>query len=106
MARYFITPRAWRELNREADNLEERAGPETAVRFFDSALQTFAALAETPQAGQRCGFKRPALRRVRRWHIKGFENWLIFYNPKRDGVQVVHIIHGARDIEALLGEGR
>ena len=47
--------------------------------------------------------KKAALRRVRRWPVTGFENWLIFYLPRANGVEVVHIIHGARDIEALLG---
>jgi len=35
--------------------------------------------------------------------VKGFENWLIFYQPKRNGVEIVHVIHGARDIESLFG---
>jgi toxin ParE1/3/4 len=46
--------------------------------------------------------RKAALRRVRRWPVKGFENWLIFYIPKRNGVEIVHIIHGARDIQGLL----
>jgi toxin ParE1/3/4 len=34
--------------------------------------------------------------------VKEFENWLIFYLPKRDGVEIVRVLHGARDIDALL----
>ncbi len=101
MARYTVRPRAWRDLNREADNLEERAGLETAARFFDSALRTFAELAEMPKMGHRCGFSRRSLRRMRRWPVKGFENWAIFYLPRRDGAEVVNIYHGARDLDAL-----
>jgi hypothetical protein len=41
---------------------------------------------------------------MRRWPIQGFDNWLIFYLPRRDGVEIVHIVHGARDIAQLLGE--
>jgi toxin ParE1/3/4 len=104
VARFTIRPRAWRALNQIADDLEERAGLETAVRFFTSALQTFGELADTPRMGHRCNFKRPSLRRLRRWPVKGFENWAIFYRVKRDGVEIVHVIHGARDIEGLLGE--
>lgn len=104
MAQYTITPRAWRQLNEEADNLEERAGLKTAARFFDASIQTFEELADTPRMGHRCGFRRPSLRRLRRWRVKGFEDWAIFYQVKRSGVEIVHIIHGSRDIEALLGE--
>jgi hypothetical protein len=39
---------------------------------------------------------------VWRWPVKGFENWLIFYIPKRNGVEIVHVIHAARDIQSLL----
>ena len=49
-----------------------------------------------------CGFRKPATRRLRRWPVKGFENWLIFYQARRDGVEIVHVMHGARDIESLL----
>lgn len=47
-------------------------------------------------------FQSAALKRVRRWPVKGFDNWLIFYRPKRDGVEILRVIHGARDIENLL----
>jgi toxin ParE1/3/4 len=57
-----------------------------------------------PHMGVRCGFQRASLRRLRRWPVQGFENWLIFYFPRRDGVEIVHIMHGARDIERLLNE--
>jgi len=49
-----------------------------------------------------CGFQKSATRRLRRWPVRGFENWLIFYQIKRHGVEIVHVIHGARDIESLL----
>jgi plasmid stabilization system protein ParE len=29
---------------------------------------------------------------------------LIFYQAERNGVEIIHIMHGARDIESLLGE--
>jgi len=68
-------------------------------------LDTFQQLAAMPRMGTPCGFRRSTLRRLRRWRVRDFENWLIFYQPKRDGIEVVHVIHGARDIEALLDEG-
>jgi len=43
------------------------------------------------------------LRDIRSWHITGFENLLIFYRGVTDGIQVNHVYHGARDIEALFG---
>ena len=82
--------------------LEEQAGPEVADRFLAAVQDTFETLAAMPRMGTLCGFQRPAARRLRRWAVKGFENWLVFYQPKRRGIEVVHLIHGARDIESLL----
>jgi plasmid stabilization system protein ParE len=59
-------------------------------------------LARMPKMGRLCGFKRNATRMLRRWPISKFENWLIFYLARRDGIAIVHVIHGARDIDNLL----
>lgn len=34
-----------------------------------------------------CGFRRPALRLLRRWPVRGFENWLMFCQAIRDGLK-------------------
>jgi toxin ParE1/3/4 len=99
MPLYTVRPLAWREINAQLDHLEEQAGLETAERFLDQLISSFARM---PRMGARCGFRRTATRRLRRWPAKGFENWLIFYQAKRDGVEIVHVLHGARDIEGLL----
>ena len=35
------------------------------------------------------------------WRISGFEKHLIFYRPRPEGVEILDVIHGARDLEAL-----
>ena len=104
MPRVVVRPRAWREIDRQIAYLQQQAGAEVAERFLDSLTQTCDQLARMPHMGMLCGFRRASLRRVRRWRVQGFDNWLIFYLPRRDGVEIIHIIHGARDIEQLLGE--
>jgi toxin ParE1/3/4 len=37
------------------------------------------------------------------WPVKDFEKYLIFYRSLPEGIEVVRIIHGARDIERLFG---
>lgn len=102
MAEVFVRARARRDLLSNAEYLEEHGGVETAQRFLDATQSTFELLAKMPKVGSLCAFRKPALRRIRRWPVKGFENWLIFYQPRRNGVEIVHVIHGARDIEGLL----
>jgi len=103
MPRFTVRPLAWQEINAQLDYLEEQAGLETAERFLDQLMSNFEDLARMPKIGFLCGFRKPATRRLRRWSVKGFENWLIFYQASRDGVEIVHVMHGARDIESLLG---
>jgi toxin ParE1/3/4 len=105
MPHFKVKPLAWREINAQVDYLEEHAGLEIAERFLGQPMFSFKALSEMPRMGIRCGFRRPSLIRLRRWPVKDFENWLIFYRPKRNGVEIVHVLHGSRDIENIFDTG-
>jgi hypothetical protein len=49
---------------------------------------------------------RPELQGMRRFPASdGFENILLFYFPLHDGVDLVRVVHGSRDLEHLLAEG-
>ena len=78
--------------------------PEAATRVIEAACETFKTLAANPGLGRLRRFRNPRLRDVRSWRISGFENYLIFYRGVANGIQVNHVYHGARDIEALFGE--
>ncbi len=41
---------------------------------------------------------------IRRWRVNDFENFLIFYRPIDDGIEVIRVLHGARDIESLFSQ--
>jgi len=80
------------------DNLE------AATRVVAAAYETFKLLAANPELGRRRSFRNLRLRNVRSFRVSGFGNYLIFYRAVGDGIQVLHIYHGARDIEALFGD--
>ncbi len=40
------------------------------------------------------------------WSIRGFENFVVFYRPLKDSVDVVRVIHGARNLHAIFTEDR
>jgi toxin ParE1/3/4 len=46
-------------------------------------------------------FSRPELQDLRRWPVHDFENWLVFYRSTDDAIDVLRILHGARDFESL-----
>ena len=42
------------------------------------------------------------------WQIGRFRSYLIFYRPEGDAIEVIRVLHGRRDIQAILhdeGEG-
>jgi hypothetical protein len=41
--------------------------------------------------------RRPELAGLRKWHVHGFDNVLIFYFPCDDGVSIVRVLQAARD---------
>jgi len=75
------------------DNLD------AADRFLEAAGGTFQALARMPGLGRTRNFPQARLNHLRSFRIKDFENYLIFYRPIQDGIEVFHVLHGARDLE-------
>jgi toxin ParE1/3/4 len=39
---------------------------------------------------------------TRSWRVKGFRNYLIFYEALSDRVRLLRVLHGARDLQAEL----
>jgi toxin ParE1/3/4 len=84
-----------------ATYLLERSEP-AARRFVDAVQETLKELASEPGMGSPKKFPDPDLAQVRSWRIKGFPNHLIYYIPLENGIDVLTIIHGARDVETFL----
>jgi len=51
--------------------------------------------------GRRREFDNPDLIGMRSWRVKRFPKYLIFYIPIEDGVEIVRVLHGARNLEAI-----
>jgi toxin ParE1/3/4 len=83
--------------------LAENASLDTADRFLSNAQASFADLARQPGMGAPLNLKHPELANVRKWWVKDFENHLIFYMPRPDGVSIVRVLHAATDWWTLLG---
>jgi toxin ParE1/3/4 len=76
---------------------------ETAARrFVDAVQETLKELAGHPGMGSPKQFADAALRDVRSWWVKGFPNYIIYYLPMENGIDVLAVIHGARDVERFL----
>jgi len=94
-------PAAQRDLLEHFVALGERAGEVTALRFLQAAEDTFAELAAMPGMGRAEDFANPRLTGMRRWRVRGFDNYLIFYQPLPQGIEVVRVVYATRDLRGL-----
>ncbi len=74
-----------------------------ALRFYDAINETTKMLAWMPRLGKRRIARNPVLAELRSWSVKGFGDYLIFYLPRRSGIEVLHVVHGSRDLPRHLG---
>lgn len=103
-SRIVLRPEAERDLEEIAAYIG-RDGPSAALRFLDAAQAAFEALAAAPLIGSARRFRSRRLAGVRLWPIPDFDAYLIIYRPMEDGVDVSRVLHGARDLLALLRGG-
>ena len=75
---------------------------EAALRFLEAAEKTFAQLARLPQIGKSRKVKSQVFANVRQFPITGFEKHLVFYRPIKGGIEVLRILHSARDLNRIL----
>jgi toxin ParE1/3/4 len=66
-----------------------------AMKWLEDLDARFSELAEAPGSGTDRNELRPGMR------SSPFGNYLIFFKRLRDGIQVVRVIHGARDYKRL-----
>ena len=98
--RIQVTPEASNDLDNEFDYLAER-NTDAARRFYAAAQETFVSLAEMPGAGVLRDYQNPQLAGMRMRAIQGFRNYLAFYLTTDDSIQILRVLHGARDIERI-----
>ncbi|HBB31935.1 MAG TPA: type II toxin-antitoxin system RelE/ParE family toxin [Cyanobacteria bacterium UBA8803] len=76
--RIFITPRASQDIDHHFAYIAQN-NPDAALRFFDAVRQTLARLAQMSGMGHLYPVVNPRLEGLRKWSVKGFEKYLIFY---------------------------
>lgn len=88
------------------DELLERAGPAVCIRFRDGLRSAFEFVAEHPAAGWKPARLRSGGGALRCWRVPGFPRYLVFYAKHAEGVDIVRVLHGARDLPRVLAARR
>lgn len=100
----LLLPAADRDLGIQADYLAEHASARTATRFLRAVQKTFRLLRKHPHMGSVTRYQSKHLTGVRMFPLQGFPKYLVFYRPVDKGIEVVRVLHGAQDIEAIFDE--
>jgi len=96
------TALARRDLLETANYLEEAVGLATAERFLATVEQALDQLAGMPALGAPWMSSHPRLQGIRTWVVPGFRKYLIFYLALEGEIEVIRVLHGARDTQSIL----
>jgi plasmid stabilization system protein ParE len=103
MSSYRFTPQAVDDLFRiwsyvALDSVE------AANRIEDAIYRACDLLAEAPLRGH---IREDLTKRsLRFWTVQAYPNYIIVYDPTTRPLHIIRILHGARNIVAILGEGK
>ena len=98
MAQILFTPLATEDLQQIWVYIAENAESEVANKFLLEIKKKCEAIAEFPESGR---LRHEFLINLRSFP---FKNYIIFYLPLADGIEVLRIIHGSRDIKQVFDE--
>ena len=97
MKRFVLTKPAERDIDELKSYLLEKTSPEIARRVMKEIRNALSHLGSQPGIGH----TREDLttRPVKFWPIY---SWLIVYDPVARQVEIIRILHGKRDLEAII----
>ena len=96
-----ITPKASQDLD-DCFAYIANDNSEIALRFFDSTRLTIAQIARMPGIGSIFITNNDRLQEIRKWAVKDFRKYLIFYIDREEVVEIVRILYATRDIDSML----
>jgi toxin ParE1/3/4 len=90
----------------QSNYYSEKADQALALRWEAAVDEAIRSLLRHPNIGSPCRFRSTALAGLRWAPIPGFPKHMIFYRyaAEEKTVFVVQVLHGARDIDAILGK--
>lgn len=75
--------------------------PQAAGRLLDVIETATAMLLRHPGLGRSCGFRSARAKYVRSW-VLGFATRVLYYRGIDDGIEVIRMLHGRRDVRRIV----
>jgi toxin ParE1/3/4 len=92
-------PRFLLDLAEELDWLNQKAGPETAERWYEAVCASIEQLRNHPGLGRQRRDLKPA--GIRSWRVRGFARWLLFYLERREALVFLRVRQGTMNLVVL-----
>jgi toxin ParE1/3/4 len=100
--RIIVLPEAEADLSEQYAWFLTEVNEDVADRFL-AAFDATARLAfEHPESGAERSFLDPRLHTLRMLTLHDFGRHLLFYRPTEQGIDIVRVLHSARNVEAML----
>jgi toxin ParE1/3/4 len=104
MTRVSVSPRAQQDLRRAARDYGLQ-NPDLVAPFYAAVHRALAFISDNPGAGSpRYAHLMPGTE-LRTWQIENFP-YLLFYQRRADGIDIVRALHAHRDIPSILRDPR
>ena len=98
-------PQVRKDIMEQADYLA-LTSMNASDRFLQAIQKAFRKIAETPGIGSPRDFGDPKLLGLRALLVPGFPKVGIYYLYDDETVEIVRVLHGARDVAGILGPER
>lgn len=96
--RIFKRPQAERDIE-ECFVFIAEENLDTGVYFLVAVEESLEQLAKFPLIGKQSEFQNKQFEDMRMWHVKGYENYLIFYTVIEETIEVIRVLYASRDIK-------
>ena len=100
MSRILKTRQAFGDLEEIVDYIAADS-PQHARRFLGAVECAFDRIASMPRLGRVWSRKQKRLAGIRVWSLPEFKHFLIFYRPIEGGVEILRVLHCARNLSEL-----
>jgi toxin ParE1/3/4 len=77
--------------------------PRAALRFLAAVEGTFRQLASLPGIGERFETDNPIFQDLRCFLVSQFRPFVVYYKPLADGIIVIRVIRGTRNVDRIFG---
>jgi toxin ParE1/3/4 len=96
-----ITPAAQADIAEHTETIRQ-ASPRSALRFVDAISETLDLLLRFPHLGTPFDDRDATFAGIRFSVPSRFRNYVIYYRPTVDGIEVLRVLYGAQDATARL----